>query len=324
MNLNKTQGLVAKKGKKIWTEEEDKALIRILKEKEELNWNEIAAELKKEGYNNKTGKQCRERYRNYADPVLDKSEWKPQEKLLFLVLHRIYDNQWCNISRYLTQRSDIAIKNYFYSVIRKTLKYYKTRSVPHSVILKPMKFYQIYNTLELLRNEYMAVLCETSIKEPAKHKEKIILRLLKERKATKETLDAYAALLTQKFTDFHTPKSLPVKIQVNLPVLGISGVQAEELLARESLCNTAPLSQMVVIQIQASTVSPEPVKTAQSTSPASTEHQLLENGLFALPYMLPLPYHMPRPYYYVYPPSSFQPVPTTQSPEPEKKLKREY
>ena len=246
-----------KRGRKIWTEEEDKSLIGTIRGKEKISWNEIAEELSKEHNTKKTGKQCRERFRNYADPSLEKCEWKSQEKLLFIILHKIYSHQWCNISKYLTQRSDIAIKNYFYSTVRKALKFYKSGSVPLSLLKKPAKVYQIYNTLDVIRREYLVEGSENTVS--LLHKEKIILKLLAERKATEEAVKLYQELIISKVTNFYHSAQLPIKIAVDLKEIGVRGPKIKELISYEKIYNSVPLNQVLVID---AVVTASPMATA--------------------------------------------------------------
>ncbi len=355
MDISSSCKTESRKGKRKWTEEEDKALIRVIKSMQKLNWNEIAEELRKEGNWSKTGKQCRERFRNYADPALERCEWKPNEKLLFLVLHRIYDNQWCNISKYLIQRSDIAIKNYFYTTVRKALKYYRTKGIPQSVISKPAKFYQTYTTLELLRDDYIPSLAGTVTH--SLHKEKIILRLLRERKVTKEEMTGYLTLISAKFTELHAKVGLPVRVVVNLPELGVTGSRAEELVKREFSCNKEPLSQLVLLKItngktveQIRSPSITPNVTAPSMTPpfaqftASSAHSMVRPPPMSFPFPLPWNiYGLQRqqqtmpcwPQTYYAPPMMLPPVvsrppcfapsssPNPSTLEPDRKLKKE-
>ena len=306
MDSQKTIENRQKRGRKIWTEEGDKSLIEIIKTKEKLSWNEIAEELSKEQGMIKSGKQCRERFRNYADPALEKCEWKSQEKLLFIILHRIYSHQWCNISKYLTQRSDIAIKNYFYSIVRKSLRCYKSGNVSQSLLKKPAKLYQIYNTLDLIRKEYL-VEGNDGI-SPLHHKEKIILKLLTERKATREAVKLYQELLISKFSNFYSSGKLPVKVSINLKELNVQDSRIRELTSYEKIYNAAPLSQVLIVDV---VVPAETMVAATSlsfvSSPAQT-HQYTHTSPYSLPNSFNVSYPPTfKPYYCI--PRTYLPTP---------------
>ena len=91
-----------------WEEEEDDMLSDIIRSMECQNkWNDIAKELYKrsEARYFRKPKQCRERWRNYLDPQLQKGEWTVEDdrRLLELVLEN--GSRWSNISKILKTRT---------------------------------------------------------------------------------------------------------------------------------------------------------------------------------------------------------------------------
>ena len=305
MNSISLTPLGLKKSKKIWTDEEDKILLCIVKENPNLNWNEISKKFREHCTSHKTGKQCRERFRNYADPNLNKFDWKAAEKVLFIVLQRIFNNQWCNISRYIVHRSDIAVKNYYYSTVRKVLKTLKAEEVPS----KPEEFYQAYYTLELLLKEYLPMMNMSEDLSKPTHKGKIILKLLKERCVTKEEVISYLTLLINKFKEEHALDSLPIKIVINLNEHDLPDESVLELMSKESLCNTPPLNQLILIKLVPKISKPETGTLSPHTMPsASTGMQagsmflnlhlnLSYNPVWEQRCVLPMPSCLPHPYY---------------------------
>jgi len=237
------------RGKKIWTEEEDKAMVDIIKENAHISWNDLAKRLEIQCGSKKTGKQCRERFRNYTDPKLAKYEWKSHEKTLFIILHRIYDNQWCNMSKYLTHRSDISIKNYYYSVVRKALRHLSSKEVCDNLLEKPIKFYQNYCLLDLLRKEYLPILNGVKPASQCSHREKIIIRLIRERNATDDDITQYLELMCRKFKEYNAGNNFPIQINVNLEKHSLPPDSVSEIQAKTSMCNTPPLSQLIQIKI---------------------------------------------------------------------------
>lgn len=71
-------------------------------------WNSIAESLE-----NRTGKQCRERWHNQLDPSLKRLNWSNAEEWILFLLQRHGKNKWAEFVNCLYGRSDNAIKNYW-------------------------------------------------------------------------------------------------------------------------------------------------------------------------------------------------------------------
>lgn len=96
-----------------WTPEEDKIIIEEVKKSESINsvrWSEIAQKLK-----GRIGKQCRERYLNYLDSSIKKSDWTEEEDKVLFELQRVIGNKWSEIAKVIPGRSENGLKNRFNS-----------------------------------------------------------------------------------------------------------------------------------------------------------------------------------------------------------------
>ena len=257
----------------IWSEEENNYLSELAKKKSVMSWNEIAKCLNEKYGNSKSGKQCRERYRNYGNPELETSEWRPQEKLLFMILHQLYGNQWTKIAKRLTLRSDVAIKNYYYCIIRKATKLLKFSTIPPSIIRKPEKFYLIFSTLKSIQRNYLSNDKYPSEGSKYNSKEKIILNILNERKVTEEVIVNYQNLMMENFRERYQSVTLPVDVNISLEYFNFSEKKAKELITNKGLYNLPPLNQLMIVNINETSKTNNPKPFTVQTPPKAKENQ---------------------------------------------------
>lgn len=240
---------VTRPARGIWSEKENHTLVQLAQDKGQMSWNELARNLNSICDGHKTGKQCRERYRNYANPKLEKAEWKPHEKLLFIVLHQVYGNHWSEIAKCLNWRSDIVIKNYFYCIVRKATKHLHSQTIPRSFLKTSEKFYTIFSVLRYIREYYLPDVKNINRLPKYGQKEHMILNLLLERKITEGSINAYQDLLLKSFQKYSSEK-LPIKILLSLERFKIPNSKVKELRESEHLFNKKPLNQLILIKIQ--------------------------------------------------------------------------
>jgi myb proto-oncogene protein len=96
----------ARSTKRPFTLEEDKVLLRFVFTNGPRRWGQLVAQLQ-----NRTPKQCRERWNNQLNPRINESAWSPDEDEILTGKHAMLGNHWVQIARYLPGRTDMQVKN---------------------------------------------------------------------------------------------------------------------------------------------------------------------------------------------------------------------
>jgi myb proto-oncogene protein len=100
--------------KSTWTKEEDVLLSEIVRAHGARNWPQVSTFLP-----GRSGKQCRERYKNHLDPGVKKSPFAFEEDMLIVRLVEEHGQKWAFLATLIPGRTDNAIKNRYNSSLRR-------------------------------------------------------------------------------------------------------------------------------------------------------------------------------------------------------------
>ncbi|EAX95540.1 Myb-like DNA-binding domain containing protein [Trichomonas vaginalis G3] len=111
--INNRKG--AKKHK--FTPEEDQLLLDLVKKYGLFDWESIAEEME-----DRTARQCRDRWNYYLNPDVRNNNWTEEEEKLLLKKYARYGPKWSLISKFFDNRTDVNIKNHYIVMQRKTAR----------------------------------------------------------------------------------------------------------------------------------------------------------------------------------------------------------
>ncbi|KAF9908321.1 hypothetical protein EC991_009965 [Linnemannia zychae] len=97
-----------------WTDEEDRKLRELVNEYGPEKWVFIASRI-----GSRTGKQCRERWHNHLDPLINKAPFTHEEDMRILELYNQLGSKWAEMAKHMPGRPDNAIKNHFNTTMQR-------------------------------------------------------------------------------------------------------------------------------------------------------------------------------------------------------------
>lgn len=97
-----------------WTIDEDRKLINWVNQFGAYKWSHCSSLIK-----GRNGKQCRERWFNTLNPNVKKGNWSKEEDFYIFKYFNEYGSKWSKISQLIQGRTENAIKNRFYSTLRR-------------------------------------------------------------------------------------------------------------------------------------------------------------------------------------------------------------
>ena len=102
-----------------WTADEDCRLVELIQQYGVRRWSFLATQL----HTGRLGKQCRERWYNHLDPVINKGPWTRAEDDAVMAAYEEMGSKWARIAKAVGNgRTDNAIKNRWNSMLRRVVK----------------------------------------------------------------------------------------------------------------------------------------------------------------------------------------------------------
>jgi hypothetical protein len=99
--------------KQKFSAEEDQYLNYLVSRHGLSNWKQIASHM-----NGRTVRQCRERWKYYLEPSINKLDWTKQEDELLMEKYQAFGPRWAQIANFFGSRTDIDLKNRFHRIER--------------------------------------------------------------------------------------------------------------------------------------------------------------------------------------------------------------
>jgi hypothetical protein len=99
--------------KRKFTEDEDTRLAELVAQHGASSWKKIAMHM-----NGRSVRQCRERWKYFLEPTINRGDWTLDEDNLLLAKYDEIGPKWAQISAFFRSRTDIDLKNRFHRIQR--------------------------------------------------------------------------------------------------------------------------------------------------------------------------------------------------------------
>jgi hypothetical protein len=97
--------------RKKFTHDEDEILRNLVTQFGQSDWGLIA-----QHFQNRTARQCRERWKHYISPDVVTGDWTEADDQMLRTKVAEYGSRWSVIAQYFQGRTDIGVKNRYISI----------------------------------------------------------------------------------------------------------------------------------------------------------------------------------------------------------------
>ena len=151
MNSNDQTAQKQSKVKKKFTPTEDAKIMLLVDRFGIHSWKKIACFLE-----DRTARQCRERWKHYLDKKPIKKEWTNAEDEKLLKLHKNYGPKWTEIAKQLDGRTSINVKNRFALLTRHKKKEEASKiSSKYEFLSDTTEYFAAYLENDSVENTFM-------------------------------------------------------------------------------------------------------------------------------------------------------------------------
>ena len=141
------------RSRKTFSKKDDEDLVAAVLSCETRDWKIISKMLGKW-----TPRQCKERWKNYVDPSLLKTNWTPEEDTILVQKYSQFGSEWKKIQEFLPGRAINAIKNrhHYIQQMKKynVLRQQSNESIPESPKCPEFDMYLQILSIENLINHH--------------------------------------------------------------------------------------------------------------------------------------------------------------------------
>ncbi|OMJ78982.1 hypothetical protein SteCoe_21111 [Stentor coeruleus] len=142
---------ISNRYRKVWQIEDDLHLKEIATRYNAKDWKKIAQEVSQRISQERTAKQCRERWMHHIKRYTAEASWTESEAELLFILQKSTGSRWSRIAPFFPSKSANDIKNYFYATVRRNIRRFNNGKKEEEKIKGPIdKIIKIPEIREIL------------------------------------------------------------------------------------------------------------------------------------------------------------------------------